>query len=212
MAGQSAPPLSRERIRAAALAIVDEAGLEGLSMRKLATSLGVSAPSLYFHYSTKDELVDDLVGEIFDQVDTSDFEVGWREGLMTWARSYRAAIAQHPNIVPYLAHGPGVRESSLQNSNNVHAGLTGAGWPERDATMIGASVKYLVVGSATGSFSRGFIDDPALYADRFPALRGAHRLRRRAEQVDREAFEFALASFIDGLELRLSSSRPRQQP
>ncbi len=202
MAGRMAPQLSRERIREAALGIIDEAGLDGLSMRKLAAKLGVSAPSLYFHYATKDDLVDDITGEIVDQVDTSAFDQGWREGLLTWARSYRSALAAHPNIVPYLAHGPGERESSLQDASNVHAGLTAAGWRERDATMIGASIKYLVVGSAIGSFSRGFVDDPAVYADRFPALRRAHRLRRDAAKVDEDAFEFALGAFIEGLVAR----------
>lgn len=205
MAGRVAPQLSQERIREAALAIIDESGLDGLSMRKLAASLGVSAPSLYFHYATKDELVDDIAGEIVEHVDTTAFATGWREGLLTWARSYRAALAAHPNIVPHLAHGPGERESSLRDASNVHAGLTAAGWPERDATMIGASIKYLVVGAATGSFSQGFADDPAVYAGRFPALRGAHRLRQRAARVDREAFEFALEMFIDGLTGRLNS-------
>jgi AcrR family transcriptional regulator len=205
MTQRVAPQLSRERIREAALAIIDEVGLGELSMRKLASRLGVSAPSLYFHYATKDDLLDDIAGEIVGQVDTTAFDQGWREGLVTWARSYRAALAAHPNIVPYLAHGPGDKESSLRDASNVHEGLTAAGWPEREATMIGASIKYLVVGAATGSFSGGFVDDPAVYEGRFPALRGAHRLRPRAARVDREAFEFALASFIDGLEMRLAN-------
>lgn len=208
MTRRAGPQLSRERIRAAALAIIDTDGLDGLSMRKLGASLGVSAPSLYFHYATKDDLVDEIVGEIVDQVDTTAFAQGWQAGLRTWAQSYRAALAAHPNIVPHLAHGPGERESSLRDASNVHEGLTAAGWPERDATMIGASIKYLVVGAATGSFSQGFADDPAVYAGRFPALRGAHRLRRRAARVDREAFDFALEALLDGLEARLVAARP----
>ena len=205
MATRAAPQLTREGIRAAALGIIDDIGLAGLSMRKLAGELGVSAPSLYFHYATKDDLVDDIASEIVEQVDTTAFGNGWQEGMLVWARSYRAALARHPNIVPYLAHGPGLRESSLQNYNNVHAGLVSGGWPDREAMMIGASTKYLVVGSALGSFSRGFVDDAELYADRFPALRGAHKLRQHADRIDRDAFEFALTTFVDGLGARLEA-------
>jgi len=63
------PLLSKPGIRAAALAIVDRDGLDGLSMRKLATALKVSAPALYFHYQTKDQLLDDVASEIMEQVD-----------------------------------------------------------------------------------------------------------------------------------------------
>jgi AcrR family transcriptional regulator len=205
VAARPAPQLSKERIRATALQLIDAEGLAGLSMRKLAGELGVSAPSLYFHYATKDDLIDDIASEIVEEVDTSAFDRGWQEGVLVWARSYRAALGRHPNIVPFLAHGPGLRETSLRNSNNVHAGLVAGGWPDREATMIGASTKYLVVGSAMGSFSRGFVDDAALYADRFPALRGAHKLRQHADRVDRDAFEFALTTFVNGLVVRLEA-------
>lgn len=205
MARPAKPLLSKERIRAAALAIIDAHGLAALSMRKLAGELGVSAPSLYFHYATKDDLVDDIAGEVVEQVDTSAFDQGWREGVLTWARSYRAALAAHPNIIPYLAHGPGFSESSLRQANDIHAGLIAGGWPDRDATMIGAATKYLVVGSATGSFSRGFVDDAEVYAERYPALHDAHRLREHADKVDRNAFEFALTTFVEGLVARLAA-------
>jgi AcrR family transcriptional regulator len=197
------PLLSRAGIRAAALEIIDRDGLDGLSMRKLAAALHVSAPALYFHYPTKEQLLDDVASGIIEQVDTSAFARGWREGLFGWARSYRAALAGHPNIVPFLAHGPGRREASLRQADAVHGGLVAAGWPPREATMIGASTKYLVVGAAMGSFSRGFVDDVQVYLDRYPALGDAHRLREHADAVDRDSFEFALTVFIDGLAARL---------
>lgn len=201
----STPLLSRAGIRSAALEIIDRDGLDGLSMRKLATALSVSAPALYFHYPTKEHLLDDVAGEIMEKVDVSAFAQGWRAGLLGWARSYRAALAEHPNIVPFLAHGPGQRAASLRRADVIHGGLVGAGWSPRDATMIGASTKYLVVGAAMGSFSRGFVDDVQVYLDRYPALNNAHRLREHADEVDRDSFEFALVTFVDGLAARLAA-------
>ena len=42
----------------------------------------------------------------------------------------------------------------------VYGGLVAAGWPPARATHIGALMRYLVAGSALGSFARGFVPDP----------------------------------------------------
>jgi AcrR family transcriptional regulator len=198
----SVPILSGDRIRAAALDIIDRDGLDGLSMRKLATELGVRAPSLYGHVATKDELLQEVANSILEQVDLSGFEGGdWQQGLVACARSYRAALARHSNIVPFLAYGPARRESELRRMDTLHGALVDAGWPRRHATMIAASLMYLVFGAALSSFSSGFSDDETVYQDRFPHLDKAHLLPKVAEELDRDSFELALAAFVDGLEL-----------
>lgn len=194
------PLLSRARICAAALEIIDTDGLPGLSMRNLAGALGVNAASLYGHVATKDDLLHEISEEIIADVDVSGFADGWRAGVATWARSYRAALCAHPNMVPFIASGPGRRQTALQRADSVHGGLVGAGWPPRQATLIGASAKYLVVGSAMTSFAKGFADDAQVYVDRYPHLDQAHRLPAVADQVDSDAFELALTAFLDGLD------------
>ncbi|MFR9727579.1 TetR/AcrR family transcriptional regulator [Saccharopolyspora sp. MS10] len=193
------PQLSPERIRSGALRIIDEHGLEALSMRRLAEALGVRAASLYNHVATKEALLHDLAEDVMDTVDTSGFTVDWQTGLIRWARSYRAALAAHPHLVPFMASGPARRETSLRRADAVHGGLTGAGWPPRYATMIGASAKYLVVGAAMGSFAGGFVDDAEVYDERFPHLRDAHLLSEHAAEIDEASFELALGALVDGL-------------
>ncbi|MGW0252140.1 TetR family transcriptional regulator [Nocardia goodfellowii] len=202
MARPRVPLLSRERIRESALTLIDRDGLGELSMRKLAAELGVQAASLYGHYPTKDDLLDDIAHLIMSRVDASAFEhESWRDALVSWARSFRAALAAHPNFVPYLAvSGPGRRDEALRAANAVHGGLVAAGWPPRQATMIGAATRYLVLGSTVGSFSRGFVDDIQIYRDRYPHLEQAHLLRDKAEEIDSDSFELALGAFLDGLE------------
>jgi AcrR family transcriptional regulator len=202
MARPTTAKLDQARIRAAALALVDTEGLEGLSMRRLATALDVSAASLYFHYATKDELLEAVAADVLANVDTSAFLRGWEPGVRAWARSLRAALAAHPRLVPVLSHAPGRRADALQRADDVHGGLVAAGWPPREATMIGAAAKYLVFGAALGSFAEGFAADPEVYADRYPHLGQAHRLAARATEVDRESFEFALEQLIAGLRAR----------
>jgi AcrR family transcriptional regulator len=210
MARPRTPLLSRERIRDTALRLIDADGLGELSMRKIARELNVQAPSLYSHYATKDELLDDVASQIMEQVDVSGFDRNdWRGGLITWARSYRAALAAHPNIVPFLAYGPGQRDISLRRADAVHGGLVRAGWPARTATMIGASTKYLVIGAAMSSFSSGFVDDMQVYLDRYPNLAQAHLLRKHSEAIDKDSFELALSAFITGLESMYESVSDR---
>jgi len=205
------PLLSRERIRDAALELIDRGGLAELSMRKLAAELGVQAPSLYKHYPTKDELLDDIAGLVIADVDTSCFEHDdWRGALAAWAWSYRGALAAHPNLVPYLAAGPGRREVSLRVADAVHGGLVRAGWPPRDATLIGAATRSLVLGSTVGSFSRGFVDDVQVYRDRYPHMGQAHLLRGKADEIDTAGFELALTAFIDGLAVRFEAIDERR--
>lgn len=60
-------PLNRERIVAAALSLLDETGLEGLSTRRLASDLGIKSASLYWHFKNKDELLDAMCSAMFNE-------------------------------------------------------------------------------------------------------------------------------------------------
>ena len=61
MAATKRKPLSRERILEAAVQLVDEQGIEALSMRRLGQALGYEAMSLYNHLSNKDDLLDGIL-------------------------------------------------------------------------------------------------------------------------------------------------------
>jgi AcrR family transcriptional regulator len=201
MARPRTPLLSRERIVAAALAVVDAEGLEALSTRRLATELSVSGPSLYNHFATKDDLLDAVADSVMGEVDLSMFEAGadWQTALRDWARSYRAALAAHPHVVPVLAQGPGRRPNALRLADAVFGCLVDAGWPRGQATRIGALMRYFVTGSALGSFASGFPEDAAVYAAGYPRLGEAHRLAEHRAAVDEGAFELGLESLLAGL-------------
>jgi AcrR family transcriptional regulator len=204
MARPRKPLLSRDRIVACALTLVDAEGLDAVSTRRLAAELGVSGPSLYNHFGTKDEILDAVADTVCSRVEVWMFEDGtpWQEALLSWARSYRAALTEHPNIVPFLARGPGRRPSQLRMADAVFGGMTRAGWSRAHATHIGALMRYFVAGSALGSFARGFVDDAAVYARDYPHLDEAHLLAEHQQRVDEGAFETGLRALIDGLAVR----------
>jgi AcrR family transcriptional regulator len=207
MARPRKPLLSTDRIVRVARELVDAEGLAAVSTRRLAAELGVSGPSLYNHFRTKDEILEAVADSVSAQVDLSMFEdLGqgegrdWRTALHDWAVSYRTALRDHPNIVPVLARGPGRRPAGLRVADAVYGAMVGAGWPPAQATSIGALMRYFVMGSALGSFAGGFVDDASAYdpAD-YPHLGQAHLLAEQQEKVDERAFETGLRALLDGL-------------
>ncbi|MBD0838047.1 TetR/AcrR family transcriptional regulator [Streptomyces sp. TRM68416] len=220
MARPRKPLLSTDRIVETARALVDTEGLAAVSTRRLAAELGVSGPSLYNHFRTKDEILEAVADSVSAQVDLSMFEDGrdWRTALHDWAVSYRAALRAHPNIVPVLARGPGRRPAALRLADAVYGAMVEAGWPAAQATSIGALMRYFIMGSALGSFAGGFVDDVSAYdpAD-YPHLGQAHLLAERQEKIDERAFETGLAALLEGLdrqfeELRAGGGLPRSSP
>lgn len=208
MARPPQPLLSRDRIVAATLALVDAEGLDALSTRRLAAELGVKGPSLYNHVGTMDELLDEALDTVLGAVDVgmfaglADTPGDWRTALESWAQSYRKALAGHQNFVPALAKGLGRRPNALRIADAVFGGLVAAGWPRREATNIGALMRYFIIGSALGSFAAGFPTDASVYRNEYPALEEAHLLAPRQQSIDRTAFETGLRALLDGLELR----------
>jgi hypothetical protein len=135
-----------------------------------------------------------------------DVAPAWRLALTSWARSYRAALAAHPNVVPALAQGgTGRRPAQLRIADAVFGGLVDAGWPRREATSIGALMRSLVIGSALGSFAGSFPADASVYAGVYPHLDQAHLLAEHQREIDERAFEVGLTAVLDGLELRLAA-------
>ncbi len=201
--------LTRQRIVEAASALVDDEGLDAVSVRRLAAELGVQGPSLYNHFTTKAEILDAVADAVVAQVDVSAFAVyDWPEALRRWARSYHDVLRAHRNIVPVLAAGPGRRPATLAMAEAVYGALIEAGWSPARATHIGALMRYLITGSALGSFAMGFPGDPRLY-ERFPHLHRAHLLAAHSDRVDEGAFDLGLETLVSGLEALLRNGTDR---
>ncbi len=97
-------PLTRQRIADRALALIDENGFEGLSMRKLGAALGVEAMSLYNHVSNKEDLLDAVTDELYVKIIAGYGEpVGdWRVKARQMAGTYVRVAEEHPNAIPLL--------------------------------------------------------------------------------------------------------------
>lgn len=109
-------PLSRAKVAEAALSLVDREGLDQLSMRKLAASLGVEAMSLYNHVRSKDDLENEL-SEFLNAKVLAEYQssVGptWQERARAMALAYFKVGMAHPNAFSLLSEHPASRHADV---------------------------------------------------------------------------------------------------
>ncbi len=98
--------LTRELVLGAALQIIDEDGVDGLSMRRLARALGRDPMSLYRHAATKAELLDGVAEAVLAQLTVDTTDEDWAAQLRTVARQFRGLARAHPHVVPLLVTRP----------------------------------------------------------------------------------------------------------
>jgi AcrR family transcriptional regulator len=89
-------PLSRDRVLRAAVALADDAGIDSLSMRKLAHDLGVVPMALYKHVANKDELLDGMVDVVVGEIDPPAPGTDWKRAVRQRILSARQALLRHP--------------------------------------------------------------------------------------------------------------------
>lgn len=89
-------PLNRDRVLRSALALADEVGLAGLSMRRLAQQLDVVPMALYKHVADKDELLDAMVDLVIEEFAPPDPDLDWKSGVRYCVLSARRVVLRHP--------------------------------------------------------------------------------------------------------------------
>src|SRR4026208_1850695 len=91
--------LTRERIIAAALRVMDTDGLEAVSMRRIAREVGVEAMSLYHHVRDKEDVLDGICEAVMREFEYPDGAGDISERLRAGARSYRRLLPDPPHAV-----------------------------------------------------------------------------------------------------------------
>ncbi|MFZ6026599.1 MAG: TetR family transcriptional regulator [Chloroflexota bacterium] len=112
--------LTRERILQAGLDILDEQGMGGLSMRKLAARLGVEAMSLYNHVKDKRDLLNGMADLVLSQIELPDPLQAWERRLETIAIQLYEALMRYPGLAMFL-----VTEQSLPRGRKIMQGIDG---------------------------------------------------------------------------------------
>lgn len=89
------PPLTRERVVRAAVALADREGLDALTMRRLGADLGVQAMSLYKHVANKEEILDAIVASVIAEIEIPRHGDDWRDAMHRRAKSARQVLTRH---------------------------------------------------------------------------------------------------------------------
>ncbi|MFD0898864.1 TetR/AcrR family transcriptional regulator [Actinomadura sediminis] len=201
------PPLSRDRIVEEAVALLDEEGVDGLIMRRLAERLGTGSATLYWHVKTKDDVLDLALDAIFSDVaipqGTGD---DWRGNVTALITGWRAALLEHPWSAALL-NRPMLGPNVLARSEFLYATLLAAGLTGPHLTAAAFGLSNYVVGSAlmqatwhTGDEEGGQRSAQAYLqanTDLYPAL-AAHGPYTGDDQDS--AFALGLTYLLDGIE------------
>ena len=95
--------ISRDKAARAALSVIDDTGLQSLSLEAVARRLGVKAPSLYYHFKDKNELLAEVVLILLKDIETPKIdEEDWEKTLTRLCKVSRRGILRHPNAAPLI--------------------------------------------------------------------------------------------------------------
>jgi TetR/AcrR family tetracycline transcriptional repressor len=216
--------LSRQRIIDEALAMIEEHGTGGLSMRGLADRLGVAPNALYSHVHGKADLIDGLVDEVYAGLDpVLDPSDDWSRQLAALGQAIREHLLAHPAVVPLALQQPGLGPHGLRVGEAIYNVLRPVGFS--DQAVVGTVYALL-------TYILGFVALEAPHAGteqrsndefvrRLRAFYGALPPRQFPNHVELapllarfstdDQFQFGLRTFLTGLIAQqpgLQPSRP----
>lgn len=197
-----------EQIVECALSIVDDEGLEALTVRHLARRLDTGSATLYRHVASRDELLVLLVDRVLGDVQYPPDDLPGREQVVWLSTELRRVLMDHPDLVPALRAAPLIGPNALKGSEHALASLLSSGLALEIALPAYLALIDYVLGTVffdTGRSSPRHLDDdtdglPFLSPGDFPTL-SAH-----SSQLDvpseADVFAFGLRTFLDGLDAR----------
>src|SRR5260370_14451212 len=142
-----APLLDRRAILEAALQLVDEEGLDALSMRRLGARLGVEAMTLYYYLPNKAAVVQGLAEAVLDKLELPTVPVrDWPSMVRHVARSFRGLGLMHPGVFPLLATVGLDNPASFRPTDAILQGLCAAGFQPELAFTAFSTIKSFLVG------------------------------------------------------------------
>jgi TetR/AcrR family tetracycline transcriptional repressor len=138
------PQLDRAQVIRAALKLLDEVGLDALTMRRLAERLGVKAASLYRHVRDKQELLVLLADAVTGEIPVVRDGSGWQKQLVDVAWRVRRGMLLHRDGARLLASTAPVGQQRLRHIENVMSLLLSAGLRAREAARVGYHLNNFV--------------------------------------------------------------------
>jgi AcrR family transcriptional regulator len=214
-----APSLRRADIAVAAVKIADAEGIEAVSMRSLASALGVGATSLYRYVDSKEEVIDLMVDHTFGADFGFKASGDPRADLAAFAREMRALLLAHPWMATHSAGRPTLGPHILAMIEGVLASIDGVGLEIDEMLLAVGTIDSYVRGRVLDQLAEqeairrsGFTQEEwlermepwmtgILEGDDFPLVRRVVIDARTPHDPDRieKAFAGGLERVLDGL-------------
>lgn len=141
-------PLTRDRIIGAGLALIDEAGVDALSMRRLGERLGVDPMAIYYYVPTKAALYDGIVEQVWMGVALPDrtADESWVSILYALGMAFRRRLLAHPRAVVLVGTRPTVSPTMLRVIDASLGRLKEAGLRGPDAMQLIDCISAFTIG------------------------------------------------------------------
>jgi AcrR family transcriptional regulator len=212
------PPVTRERVIETALRIMDEEGLDAVSMRRVGHELGIEAMSLYNHVEDKEDILDGICERVMADFEFPEPADSWEETCRQGARAWRNLLKKHPDLIRLFAseRGPVRSPESMRPMEFALRILREPGLSDRDTAQafhaFGGYIQGFVMmelGSIAGGTSEEHVKMHAELTSRLPddfaALRSVSPYF--AECSPDEQFEFGLDLLIAGIREKVRRRR-----
>jgi TetR/AcrR family tetracycline transcriptional repressor len=212
--GTTREHLTRPRVVAAALAIVDRDGLDGLTMRALGRELGVDPMAAYHWFPNKPAILQGVGEAILSEIElpVADPSVPWQRVATGLGRVYRATLLRHPNALPVASTQPVMTPRGFELIERTSAALVTGGLTPGSALEAINTMAAFVIGTAMVEAGVTPGSEPlaqeavmGVYANidpaRFPTMVAAMSEAMALLSDDEAQFETAIDALVRGLEI-----------
>jgi TetR/AcrR family transcriptional regulator, tetracycline repressor protein len=179
--------LTKAAIVQAALDLLNEAGMDGLTVRALAARLGVQAPALYWHVRSKQALLDEMATRIWrdigDVIAALPDDVPWRELMATYATAVRKGLLSHRDGAKAFSGTTLTDPDVVRRQERTFSNLTRQGFTLADAAR-GLMLVH--------NFTIGFCIEEQTVVQAVAAGDERYALERRAEIIGPDAAPLAV--------------------
>lgn len=173
--GATRDALRQEQIVQAAIALLDEGGIEHLSMRRVGSRLGITAAALYWHIKSRHDLLLLAVDNVWGQPPLPCLDgLPWRPALLAMADNLRAMCVRHPWLLTAMTIQPLDGPARDRHDRHLLAVCETSGLNRQDAEQAAQSIVTFAIGSALTATSGPYVS-------------------------------FGLESILDGVEARLAA-------
>jgi AcrR family transcriptional regulator len=169
---ETRPSLSRDLVADRALEIAAAEGIEAVTIRRLATELGVTPMALYWHFRTKEDLLAGLADRVLDALDVPERSGDWADDIRTALVALVTAMRPHPQVAHLVPERIMVHPKGLALTESALGTLSRAGFDQQAASYLAMQALRAAIGMVTGDQ----VDD----SGQTPEQRDAHLRQKQA--------------------------------